>query len=100
MKIYVLTILLATCFIAANSFSMPADSSSPQIKGYELNNKYCVSCHDSVADPEKPGFTRDRWHVIIKLMHEYGLEDLTFEEKASLVDYFYTIRMGIEEEAG
>ncbi|MCF6265470.1 MAG: hypothetical protein L3J57_02860 [Desulfuromusa sp.] len=68
--------------------------------GYALNNKYCVSCHDSVADPGKPGFTRDTWHLIINIMHKNGLENLSAEESGALVDYFYKIRKGLEREAG
>ena len=80
--------------------SSNAMSAKDQMQGYALNKKYCVSCHDSVADPEKPGFTRDTWHLVLNLMHKNGLEKLSAEETEILIDYFYTIRKGLEREAG
>jgi hypothetical protein len=69
-------------------------------EGFSLNKKYCVTCHDSVADPEKAGFTRDTWHLTLNLMHKHGLQQLSSEEKEALIDYLFTIRKGMEQEAG
>ena len=90
-------LICLSIFLVASAY---ATSTKDQMHGYALNNKYCVSCHDSVADPEKPGFTRDTWHLIINIMHKNGLESLSTEDNGALVDYFYMIRKGLEREAG
>lgn len=95
-KILFLTVCIFT-FLVVTSYGMSADE---QMKGYQLSKKYCTSCHDSVADPEKQGFTRDTWHLILNIMHKHGLKKLSNEESGTLVDYLYTIRKGIEREAG
>ncbi|MCD6186557.1 MAG: hypothetical protein J7K09_00215 [Desulfuromusa sp.] len=97
MKKVLISLICIVAFFVASSYAM---STKDQMHGYALNNKYCVSCHDSVADPEKPGFTRDTWHLIINIMHKNGLESLSVEENGALVDYFYMIRKGLEREAG
>ena len=97
MKRILISLICILVFFVASSYAMDAKD---QMNGYALNNKYCTSCHDSVADPEKSGFTRDTWHLIINIMHKNGLENLSTEENGSLVDYFYTIRKGLEREAG
>lgn len=83
--------------LGSNSFALDVRSVKD---GYELNKKYCVSCHDSVANPERDGFTRDSWHLILNLMHKHGLQKLSNEETEALIDYFYTIRKGMENQAG
>ena len=60
-------------------------------KAFQLYQNKCLSCHDSVADPEKPAKTRDEWYVVINVMHEYGL-DLTLEEKEKITDLLYDLR--------
>ncbi|MDW7646505.1 MAG: hypothetical protein SCI25_15890 [Desulfuromonadales bacterium] len=91
-------VALGICILlSTNCFAQNAKSVK---EGYALNNKYCVSCHDSVANPERAGFTRDTWHLIIKVMHKHGLEKLSSEETETLIDYFYTIRKGIENQPG
>ena len=52
-------------------------------QAFELYQNKCLGCHDSVADPEKPGRTRDDWHLVVQVMHRYGL-DLTDDETARL----------------
>jgi hypothetical protein len=69
------------------------------MKAFQLHNKKCLSCHISVADPERPGRTRDDWHIVINLMHGYGL-DLTKQEAEALTDFLYELRQGIEKDAG
>lgn len=95
-KILVATLCLLVLMVAS-SYAM---SSKDLTNGYQLNKKHCISCHDSVADPEKSGLTRDTWLLVLKLMHKNGLEKLSVEEEATLVDYFYSIRKGIERDAG
>jgi mono/diheme cytochrome c family protein len=95
-KILIISLCLLV-FLVASSYAMSANE---QMQGYALNNTHCVSCHDSVADPEKPGFTRDTWHLIINIMHKNGMEKLSDEDKGALVDYFYMIRKGLERSAG
>jgi hypothetical protein len=68
-------------------------------QAYRLYTKKCLDCHDSIADPEKPGKTRDEWHIVINVMHQYGLE-LTHEESEQLIDLLYDLRKGMEKEAG
>jgi hypothetical protein len=69
-------------------------------KGYQLSKKKCLGCHDSVANPEAGRKTRDDWHIIINIMHKKFDQKLTSEELESLINYFYTIRKGIEKDAG
>jgi uncharacterized protein YpuA (DUF1002 family) len=52
-----------------------------------------------VADPEKPGRTRDDWHIVVNVMHDYGLE-MTNEESDMIIDLLYKLRRGMEREAG
>jgi hypothetical protein len=97
MKKVLISLFCILAFLAASSYAM---SAKDQMNGYALSNKYCTSCHDSVADPEKPGFTRDTWHLLINIMHKNGLENLSTEENGALVDYYFMIRKGLELEAG
>jgi len=62
-------------------------SAKEQMQGYALNNTHCFSCHDSVADPEKPEFTRDTWHLIVNIMHKNGMKKLSVDENDALVDF-------------
>jgi len=68
-------------------------------KAFKLYAKKCLGCHDSVADPEKPGRTRDDWHLVVKVMHRYGL-DMTDDEADMIIDLLYDLRQGMEREAG
>lgn len=95
-KILVLTLSLCT-FLITSSYALDAKGLK---EGYALNNKYCTSCHASVADPEKPGHTRDTWHIILNIMHKRGMEKLSEADTAKMVDYFYTIRQGMERQPG
>jgi hypothetical protein len=69
------------------------------MKAWKIYTAKCLSCHDSVADPEKPGMTRDDWHIIVNVMHGYGL-GITDEEGNLITDLLYDLRRGIEREAG
>ncbi len=66
---------------------------------YAVFNKNCTQCHVSVADPERPGKTRDEWYRIVNLMQGHGLV-LTQEEADMIVDLLFKLRTGIEEQAG
>ncbi len=68
-------------------------------KAYVAFQKNCLGCHVSVADPERPGKTRDEWHLVVEVMHGYGL-GMTPEESALIVDLLYDLRQGMEKEAG
>jgi hypothetical protein len=70
-----------------------------QIKAFQVYQQKCLGCHDSVADPEKPGRTRDDWHLIVNIMHDYGL-DLTDEQSEQIIDLLYDLRRGLERDAG
>ena len=68
-------------------------------KAFTLYKQKCLLCHDSVADPEKPGRTQDEWLLVLKTMHGYGL-DLTPEQTELIGGLLYDLRKGIEKEAG
>ena len=68
-------------------------------KAYKAYSQKCSGCHVSVADPEKPGRTRDDWHIVVNVMHDYGLE-MTNEESEMIIDLLYKLRRGMEREAG
>jgi hypothetical protein len=97
MKRILVVNLCISALLVTSSFALDAKKLT---EGYALNQKYCTSCHDSVADPEKPGFTRDTWHLILNIMHKHGLQKISPEENDALIDYFFTIRKGMEAEAG
>lgn len=80
--------------ISHSGNAMEEDSEKQRVehyKAFQLYQDKCLSCHDSVADPEKPAKTRDEWYVVINVMHEYGL-DLTLEEKENITDLLYDLR--------
>jgi len=70
-----------------------------RLKAYKVYQEKCQGCHDSVADPEKQGRTRDDWHLVVNVMHGYGL-DLSTEESDMIIDLLYDLRKGLEREAG
>lgn len=70
-----------------------------QQNAFKVYQQKCLGCHDSVADPEKPGRTRDDWHLVIQVMHGNGL-DLNIEESNQIIDLLYNLRKGMEREAG
>jgi hypothetical protein len=85
--------------LSGKSFATPEKKKIEHKRAYELYTKKCLSCHDSVADPEKPGRTRDDWFLVVNVMHGYGF-DLTDDDAAMIVDLLYELRPGIEKEAG
>ena len=73
--------------------------SMDRMKAYTVYQQKCTGCHDSVANPEHPGRTRDDWHLVVNVMHGYGL-DLSLEESEMIIDLLYDLRKGLEREAG
>ena len=69
------------------------------MKAFKVYQEKCLGCHDSVADPEQPGRTRDDWHLVVNVMHGYGL-DISMEESELIIDLLYDLRKGLEREAG
>jgi len=74
-------------------------AASAQQKAHAVFVQKCLGCHVSVADPERPGRTRDDWHLVVNIMHGYGM-DLTDQESAMIVDLLYSLRRGMEREPG
>ena len=77
----------------------PGNKKVEHQKAHAVFMDKCTGCHVSVADPEKPGRTRDDWHLVVKVMHGYGL-DMTDEESEMIIDLLYDLRKGMEREAG
>ncbi|WP_319522321.1 cytochrome c [uncultured Desulfosarcina sp.] len=90
--------LLGGLCIVANQ-SMAKSKSVAHKQAFAVYAKKCLGCHDSVADPEKPGRTRDDWHLVVNVMHKYGM-DLTADEADMIIDLLYDLRKGMEREAG
>lgn len=90
--------LLGGLCIMANQ-SMAKSKSVAHKQAFALYAKKCLGCHDSVADPEKPGRTRDDWHLVVNVMHNYGME-MTPDEADMIIDLLYDLRKGMEREAG
>ncbi len=60
---------------------------------YAMFKKRCTTCHDSVADPEKPGKDRDEWYRVVNLMQGHGL--VTRQSEADMiVDLLFALRRG------
>lgn len=80
---------------------VPNPAAKPVDKQYEFAvfKKHCTQCHNSVADPERPGKTRDEWYAVINLMEGHGL-NISQGEADMIVDLLYGLRRGIEENPG
>jgi len=74
----------------------PAMKAQPKQYEYAVFKKHCTQCHESVADPEKPGKTRDEWYRIINLMEGHGL-NISQDEADMIVDLLYNLRRGIDD---
>jgi len=85
--------------IVTHGNAMQAKKNVEHQKAFALYANKCLGCHDSVADPEKPGRTRDDWHLVVNVMHKYGI-DITAEEADIIIDLLYDLRQGMEREAG
>jgi hypothetical protein len=95
----VLLMLGGMFFLVNQGIAKQHQKSKHHQAAYALYAKKCLGCHDSVADPEKPGRTRDDWHLVVNVMHEYGM-DLTTDEADMIIDLLYDLRKGMEREAG
>jgi len=87
------------CVLVNQGLAKQSQKGMDHQKAFALYAKKCLGCHDSVADPEKPGRTRDDWHLVVNVMHEYGM-DLTADEGDIIIDLLYDLRKGMEREAG
>lgn len=98
-----LSAVLAVAAAAQTSESVEkkkAEKKKQDLKAaYQIHNKKCLACHVSVADPEKPGRTRDEWFLVVTTMHGYGFE-LSPKESDAIVDLLFRLRPGIEKEPG
>jgi len=85
----------------AQSGVQPNPNAKAEAMQYEfvVFKKHCTQCHNSVADPERPGKTRDEWYRIINLMEGHGLA-ITQEEADLIVDLLFSLRRGIEDTPG
>ena len=95
---------ICTCFLVGGlcmhvNQGMAKDKSSDHKQAFALYTKKCLGCHDSIADPEKQGRTRDDWHLVVNVMHQYGM-DMTTEETEMIVDLLYDLRQGMERDPG
>lgn len=103
----ILVAFICTTFILGGIFLIGTQGMAKQKTGKAVAHqkahavfvKKCLNCHVSVADPEKPGRTRDDWHLVVNVMHDYGM-DLSQEESEMIIDLLYDLRKGIEREAG
>lgn len=100
--------ILVVCFVSAvtvltvlqtSGLAKGKEMKKSQKEAFALYQSKCLGCHDSVADPEKAGRTRDDWHLVVNIMHGYGME-LTADEGDSIVDLLYSLRRGIERDPG
>jgi hypothetical protein len=69
------------------------------IEAFKVYQQKCLGCHDSIANPELPGRTRDDWHLVVNVMHGYGM-DLSTEESEMIIDLLYDLRKGLERDPG
>ena len=103
----ILVAFICTTFILGGVFLLGSQGMAKQKSGkavahqkaHALFAQNCLNCHVSVADPEKPGRTRDDWHLVVNVMHDYGM-DLSQEESEMIIDLLYDLRQGIERDAG
>jgi len=92
-------ILGGICMLTNQGVAEQSKKSVAYEKAFAMYTTKCLGCHDSVADPEKPGRTRDDWHLVVNVMHKYGL-NMTADEADMIIDLLYDLRKGMEREAG
>ena len=100
--LFVCAIFVAGVFFLKSTDSVAMQDELKKVdhqQAYRLYEKSCLGCHDSVADPEKPGKTRDEWYLVVNLMHNYGLV-LSPKESDQIIDLLYDLRKGLEKQAG
>lgn len=84
-------------FSMQNAFLKGDQKKIEHKSAYLLYENKCLDCHDSIADPEKPGKTRDEWYTVVSIMHKYDL-DLTDDEMELLTDFLFDLRKGVISE--
>lgn len=89
----------ATAKPAAKIVANPAAKAKAKPEEFAVFQKHCTQCHNSVADPERPGKTRDEWYRVINLMEGHGL-NIAQEDADMIVDLLYNLRRGIEDTPG
>lgn len=101
MVVLILIAVLGLCGLAWSMVEMkkPKTPAGKQKAAYQLFQKKCLSCHVSVADPERPGKTRDEWVVVVKFMDKHFV-NLSDAEADLIIDLLYSLRPGVEKEAG
>jgi len=99
-----LGVILSAILLSANYvLAMQKESPESYQKKLQCKSTYllyenkCLACHESIADPERPGKTRDEWYIVVDIMHKYGL-DLTEEETEKLTDFLFDLRKGVKSE--
>jgi len=98
---FVVIICTAIVIAGIKAFAItPTTGHSPQKlaheKAYKVYRQKCLGCHDSVADPEKPGMSRHDWNLVVNVMHGYGLF-MTALEREMVVDLLYNLRKAPEK---
>jgi mono/diheme cytochrome c family protein len=76
-----------------------ANKAQAQMEAYQLYEQKCLGCHDSIADPERPGKTRDGWTVTVKYMDKHYV-DLNDAEAQKIIDLLFALRRGLERDPG
>jgi hypothetical protein len=101
-------VLAVTCVAAVSMFVLVGSNvldvgagaqKVDHMKAWKVYTAKCLNCHDSVADPEKPGRTRDDWRLVVTIMHGYGI-GLSDAEADLVTNLLYDLRRGIEREPG
>lgn len=100
----VAAVAVAACFGVTSIAAQAADPAAEKRVAdrkleFAVFQHHCTSCHNSVADPERPGKTRDEWYRIVALMQGHGLI-ITPDETDMIVDLLYTLRPGMEDNPG
>jgi mono/diheme cytochrome c family protein len=76
-----------------------AASAEAQMEAYQIYRDNCLACHANVADPERPGRTRDAWTVVVQYMDRHYV-DLSQQEAQKVIDLLYALRKGLEGQPG
>ena len=100
LPITLITVTLLVVFLVVGSHVLAGEKKRvDHQRVFTVYTQKCLGSHDSVADPEKPGRTRDGWHLVVNIMNGYGL-GLTDQETELITDLLYDLRWGIEGEPG
>lgn len=70
-----------------------------QMQAYQVYQAKCLGCHGSVADPERPGRTRDGWTVVVRYMDKHYV-NLSDAEANLIIELLYSLRRGMEKDPG